>query len=355
MAGDGLVRPLNAPPGITPAPGVQPGSTAVTIAHYVIVFGAGGGVFVYSGTPAKGNPPIASITGGSIDPYGNTVETGIASNGTGAAAGDNIVMFGNGLAFNSAAGASTVITVSGNLVTVTSEGADASIWQFTLPVEMTDGASVTGGLTVDTAVLAGGAAPSASSGNAELYSDASGDAREVTSSGQSGALVLSQTSTATKTSGNVTTQTDITAAYTLNSAVVGTVAEVATDFNGTWGGQLLTFYADINGSFTQVGLPVGAVFGSGVASGDAVSGWCRMVFRVVSATAVRVHLEGAIFDSTQNSGHISTSTQVNLGGTDVTGVTFAAGDTLAIAIAFGGSTTGQTIITEGSDFTVKLP
>jgi hypothetical protein len=79
-----------------------------------------------------------------------------------------------------------------------------------------------------------------------------------------------------------------------------------------------------------------------------------MVFQVVSATAMRIHLEGALFDSTQNGGRISTSTQVNLGGTVATGIGFAAGDTLAVAVAFGGSTAGQTIVPEGSEMTVKL-
>jgi hypothetical protein len=283
MAGDGLVRPLNAPPAVTAPPGVQPGvNNQIVLARYVIVFGDNGGVFLYVGTPALGNGPVAWLTLATTDPYGNAVTPEL----------------GVGVA---------------NITTI----------EF--------------------------------GGGADMFADGNGDIGATNASGQAGRLVLSQTSTLSVNTGNVTVKTDITTGYTLNSAVVGTVAEVATDFNGVWGGQLLTFYADINGTFTQVGLPVGAVFGSGVASGDAVAGWGRMVFRVVSATTVRVHLEGAIFDSTQNSGHISTSTQVNLGGTDVTGVTFAAGDTLAIAIAFGGSTAGQTIITEGSDFTVKLP
>ena len=49
---DKLRRPLNAPPGITPAPGVQPGTTTgIIFARYVIVFGPTDsvtGVFVYA-------------------------------------------------------------------------------------------------------------------------------------------------------------------------------------------------------------------------------------------------------------------------------------------------------------------
>jgi hypothetical protein len=40
----------------------------------VIVSGPGAGLFVYNGTPGAGNPPIASITNQTTDPYGNTVQ-----------------------------------------------------------------------------------------------------------------------------------------------------------------------------------------------------------------------------------------------------------------------------------------
>jgi hypothetical protein len=71
-SGDGLSRPLNAPPAVPPGYGTQPGtSQAVVIANRVIIFGSGGGEFVYSGTPALGNL-ISSDTGAAgTDPYGN--------------------------------------------------------------------------------------------------------------------------------------------------------------------------------------------------------------------------------------------------------------------------------------------
>jgi hypothetical protein len=78
LSGDGLIPPLNAPPAGALVPGVQPGvSNAVVLAQYVIVFGAAGGVFIYSGAPATGNPPIAWITSAATDPYGNTIQPGI--------------------------------------------------------------------------------------------------------------------------------------------------------------------------------------------------------------------------------------------------------------------------------------
>lgn len=70
--------PWNAPPGGQVATGIQPGVTgAVITAQLVIVSGPSAGVFVYSGTPGLGNPPIVSITAGTSDPFGNPVTPGL--------------------------------------------------------------------------------------------------------------------------------------------------------------------------------------------------------------------------------------------------------------------------------------
>lgn len=101
VAGDKLVKPLNAPPAGAASPGVQPGSSGgVTLAHYVIVYGAGGGVFVYNGQPGNGNPPMASVTDAPADPYGNPVKPGITSysndsNGTFTQVNGGLTVFGN--------------------------------------------------------------------------------------------------------------------------------------------------------------------------------------------------------------------------------------------------------------------
>jgi len=84
-AGDGLVRPLNAPSGNQVLPGVQPGvSSGVTLAQYVIIYGSssggsGPGLFIYAtGTsPGPGNPPIYSDSNATEDPYGNSINPGI--------------------------------------------------------------------------------------------------------------------------------------------------------------------------------------------------------------------------------------------------------------------------------------
>jgi hypothetical protein len=62
-------------PPVTP---VSPGAAAgIVRARQVIVSGIAEGVFVYNGTPAKGNEPIVSITNQSADPFGNPVVPGL--------------------------------------------------------------------------------------------------------------------------------------------------------------------------------------------------------------------------------------------------------------------------------------
>lgn len=73
-------RPPNAPQGPTAGIGVQAGVTGgEVLARLVIVFGTNAGVFVYNGTPSASNPPIASVTDASTDPYGNPVVSGVAT------------------------------------------------------------------------------------------------------------------------------------------------------------------------------------------------------------------------------------------------------------------------------------
>ena len=82
----GLVPPpINAPAGQATPVGVQPGvSTSVVRARLVIVSGTGEGLFVYSGNPGSGNPPIDSVSNSVTDPYGNTTQPGVVSYNGGA-------------------------------------------------------------------------------------------------------------------------------------------------------------------------------------------------------------------------------------------------------------------------------
>lgn len=157
------------------------------------------------------------------------------------------------------------------------------------------------------------------------------------------------TDTTTPASGNVTSPALITAAWATPSAapVAGTVYTLDAELGGQWGAELCTFYADINGSFTSLAT-VGAALGS---SGDNLGGWARLTVRVVSATACRLHIAGMLVDLSLNSGHMLSGSGAPLSCAPVTGVTFAGGDTIGLAVAFGASASGQTISTGGSTFT----
>lgn len=72
MTGDGLRRPVNAPAAGQIATGVQPGiSSGIVIANRVIIVGANGGIFVYSGTPAAGNLIATVSSSPGTDNFGN--------------------------------------------------------------------------------------------------------------------------------------------------------------------------------------------------------------------------------------------------------------------------------------------
>jgi hypothetical protein len=80
MIGDGLVRPVNAPPGQGRSLGIQPGVTGgVVVANKVIIAGPGGGLFVYSGTPKNGNLIYSISATADTDPYGNAYRSGATS------------------------------------------------------------------------------------------------------------------------------------------------------------------------------------------------------------------------------------------------------------------------------------
>lgn len=72
-------RPMNAPPARELSIGVQPGTSNIVRARFVIIFGPNGGLFVYNGTPGIGNPPVAWISTGPTDPFGNVLPAAGAS------------------------------------------------------------------------------------------------------------------------------------------------------------------------------------------------------------------------------------------------------------------------------------
>lgn len=77
LPSDKLIPPLNAPRAGAVTVGIQPGSQGPILAQYVVVFGTSGGVFIYAGSPALGNPPVYWMGNVVADPYGNPLDQGI--------------------------------------------------------------------------------------------------------------------------------------------------------------------------------------------------------------------------------------------------------------------------------------
>jgi hypothetical protein len=122
VTGDGLVRPLNAPRGVAATPGVQPGTSGLTLARYVIVYGPGSGIFVYAGTPALGNL-IASISSAAgTDRYGNTYPGGIFGELT-----TNLILFTSGAELQSASSGTGVVLNNGPLQSTAGTAADPTL------------------------------------------------------------------------------------------------------------------------------------------------------------------------------------------------------------------------------------
>lgn len=87
------------PPGYRPPgrPDVAAGNSAILRARLVLVSGTGGGIFVYTGTPKLGNPPIFWATSASADPFGNTIPSTAGIGGTGTFRSGNTIITPSGL------------------------------------------------------------------------------------------------------------------------------------------------------------------------------------------------------------------------------------------------------------------
>ena len=106
--------PQNAAPAGQVTPGITPGVSGTIIrARQIIVSGAGEGVFVYSGTPAAGNPPIF-WAGSSPDPYGNTLPSTAGVSGTGTfQAGNTIISAAGIFTYSSTPATGNLVSSSG--------------------------------------------------------------------------------------------------------------------------------------------------------------------------------------------------------------------------------------------------
>lgn len=165
MAGDGLRRPVNAPPESVIPVGVQPGAQSpVVTANRIIVSGANGGVFIYLGTPSLGNPPIDWMTNATTDPFGNALPSqGVGTQQSGsnwaslfsgaAWLGDNLTTQPNAAA---ASGGSGMMLLKSGLTGVSDNAAFIELFS-----KNSGGGSVAASITLGSAVTATVGTPAA--------------------------------------------------------------------------------------------------------------------------------------------------------------------------------------------------
>jgi hypothetical protein len=179
------------PPPAGTAPGQQ---SNVGRFRLVIISGTAGGLFLYNGTPAAGNAPIASLTTAATDPYGNTVTPSLSLSGmpllvySGAPANGNLIAsmapaagtdeFGNNYieGFDFSVGAVPGSLINAGTITTTQISATAGI----LGSQLAALAGITAGQVSFTATGIGGittyiqgTAPSGSINAGSLWIDTS--------------------------------------------------------------------------------------------------------------------------------------------------------------------------------------
>jgi hypothetical protein len=351
--------------------------------------GAGTGVFVYNGTPGLGNPPITWLTNGSLlDPYGNVLPAVIGVSGTGTfSAGDTLITpngtftysgtpaLGN-LIYSDSSGGGT--DSEGNLYLPGSVGyfQTGGTWYAvqtgtiqglafysagTAGGPWVEVGSITAGpdivltsnryITTTNPLMLGATPLSPTMANyAAFYGNTNATPTAGTPGGVAGQIPLTQVKTGVSASGNVTAFTLITNQYTLDSTLIAnTLYTLRVEFNGTWGAQLMSIGADINGTTTNL-TGLAAAFATGAVSGDGINGWIEIGVYIVSSSACRISCKGYVHDLTVAANNSDTSGS-GISGTVATGVAIAGSNTLGIAIKFAASVAAQTITPEFETFT----
>jgi len=93
--------------------------TWIVFANKVIVFGEGEGVFLYNGTPALGNYPLAWLTSSTVDPYGNVLPGsifGLAGENGGVVSYTSNPPALNGLAWSANNNSANITDAYGNVI-----------------------------------------------------------------------------------------------------------------------------------------------------------------------------------------------------------------------------------------------
>lgn len=318
--GDKLVRPVNAPGAALPTPGIQPGSLQVITATRVIIYGTGGGLYVYSGTPAAGNL-IASIQANAgLDPYGlNNCVAGIATYSSLTPGYLAIRMQGaivEWLYSSSYAGSYTALGAIG--ATVASQAFEFSLLPIALP-------SVS--------------SPAGLADYATFYGNENGTPAAITPASVPGTLPLSQVDTTSNSVGNSTTATALTLAWTVNAGdgFKGTKYVIETGISFTTGQTTVETFAVgvmINGSFTAISTLGPAFNGSSLDTGYFMPARLVLVVDDIGDGTPLIYLDANL---SETGVHALATNGASMSGI-LTTATWDKGDanTLAVGVQWGG-------------------
>lgn len=336
---DGLVEPLNVPPGQSTPIGVQAGVTqALVITNTLIVFGTAGGIFVYNGTPALGNPPIFWATSASTDPFGNPIPSTVGLTGMGTFEAGNTIINSSGIFVYSSTPA------LGNLLAsfAGAAGTDSfgNVFQ--------QGLDVNGAI-----ILTATAAPNTpGAGSVGLFANASGALQIVDSGSFVKDIVRGSNSTTGGVAGNNTTVTQLSAVFEIAPDLGGGgLVEISTSFNAIFGATANETFAlmySLNGAAAVTVATIGAALGN---LGVVFDGNIKLCMRLVtsgSSGTVRIWIEGGILLAAQN---ITTTSTASIASNVLTGIAYngTVTNTLALFGQWGGAGgAAQTFTTFGS-------
>jgi hypothetical protein len=324
---DGLVEPLNVPPGQSTPIGVQAGvSQAVVITNTLIVFGTAGGIFVSNGTPGLGNPPIFWATSASTDPFGNALPSTVGLTGSGTFKAGNTIINTSGLFIYSGTPA------LGNLLASFAGAAGTDSF----------GNVFQQGLDLNNAIiLTSTATPiTPAGGSVGLFCNQLGALQIVDSGMFTKDIVRGSNSGVGGTIGNVVTSTALTAAFSISPDLGGgALVEISMPFNAIFGAtanETFAFQYSLNGAAAVTVASIGAALG---ALGVNFAGHVKLCMRIVTtgvSGAVRIWIEGGILLTAQN---ITTTSTATIASTVLTGIPYNSTvvNTLALFGQWGGA------------------
>jgi hypothetical protein len=302
------------------------------------------GAFFYSAAPAANNLILSVCTiVGFVDPYGNNILSGTTSYTP--VSGGYAATQVNGVTFAVYLAATMTGAFPWSQAGVLSYNDSATptvvLQSSVVPLQV---GSVNSYLNLFGAgcLLFGLTPPASAIGTYLFVNSITSNAALQSYFGYQGIIPITNVDAGIAATGNVTAFTDITHKVTLESTLVPNSRwTLRVNFTGTWGLQVMSIGADINGTVTNLG-GLAAAFATGAASGDSITGWIELEFYIVTTIACRISCKGYVHDNTVAANNSDTAGS-GIATTVATGVTIAGGDTIAIAIKFAASVAAQTI------------